>query len=286
LIEEFMLAANEAVAKKLQFAKQPAIYRVHDRPDPDRLVDLREVLESFGYELKGDLEEVPPAAFQKLLKAIEDKPEARLLHDLLLRAQRKAIYSPECRGHYALAAPYYCHFTSPIRRYPDLIVHRQLSRLLAFGRPVSAVDFEPMNERLGEIAKFSSDRERRAEAAERESLLWKKIVFMRDKVGREFDASITGVTSFGAFVTLKDFFVEGLVPMAALGNDFFVYEEKQHRLRGRGSGAAFRLGDSVRVKLEGIDEVRRRLDFRLPSAKPEPERPKAGFGRGARKVKR
>jgi ribonuclease R len=273
LIEEFMLAANEAVAKRLVFAKQPAIYRVHDRPDPDRLVDLRDVLESFGYELKGDLEEVPPSAFQKLLAAIEGKPEERLLHDLLLRAQRKAVYSEECRGHYALAAPYYCHFTSPIRRYPDLVVHRQLSRLLAEGRPVPARDFETVQQTMREIAAFSSERERRAEQAERESLLWKKIVFMRDKLNREFDAYVTGVASFGVFVTLKDYFVEGLVPIAALGNDFFVYEEKQHRLRGRASGQTFRLGDSVRVKLVAIDEVRRRLDFRLAGTAAQPARP-------------
>ncbi len=215
---------------------------MHDRPDPDRLVDLREVLESFGYELKGDLEEVPPAAFQKLLAAIEGKPEERLLHDLLLRAQRKAVYSEECRGHYALAAPYYCHFTSPIRRYPDLIVHRQLSRLLADGRPVAARDFETVQQGMREIATVSSERERRAEQAERESLLWKKIVFMRDKVDREFDAYVTGVASFGVFVTLKDYFVEGLVPISALGNDFFVYEEKQHRLRGRSSGQTLPAG--------------------------------------------
>src|SRR6202008_1550739 len=123
------------------------------------------------YELKGDLAEVPPAAFQKLLTAIEGKPEERLLHDLLLRTQRKAVYAQECRGHYALAAPYYCHFTSPIRRYPDLIVHRQLSRLLDDGRPVAARDFEAVNERYREIADVSSQRERRAEQAERESLL-------------------------------------------------------------------------------------------------------------------
>lgn len=282
LIEEFMLAANEAVAKRLLFAKQPAIYRVHDRPDPDRLVDLREVLESFGYELKGDLEEVPPSAFQHILKEIEGKPEERLLSDLLLRAQRKALYSEECRGHYALAAPYYCHFTSPIRRYPDLIVHRQLSRLLAEGRPIPTHDLEAVNERLAEIAKISSDRERRAEQAERESLLWKKIVFMRDKLGREFDAFVTGVTSFGVFVTLKDYFVEGLIPVSGLGDDFFVYEEKHHRLRGRSSGKTFRLGDLVRVKLTAIDEVRRRLDFRLPGAAATGQ----AFGRRPRRVSR
>jgi len=281
LIEEFMLAANEAVAKKLLFAKQPAIYRVHDRPDPDRLVDLREVLESFGYELKGDLEEVPPSAFQKILKSIQGKPEERLLSDLLLRAQRKALYSEECRGHYALAAPYYCHFTSPIRRYPDLIVHRQLSRLLATGRPVTAKDFESENDRMREMAILSSERERRAEQAERESLLWKKIVFMKDKVGREFDAFVTGVAAFGVFVTLKEYFVEGLVPISGLGNDFFVYEEKLHRLRGRSSGKTFRLGDSIRVKLAAIDEVRRRLDFRLPETAPAKD-----FGRRPRRVVR
>ena len=280
LIEEFMLAANEAVAKKLLFAKQPAIYRVHDKPDPDRLVDLREVLETFGYELKGDLDEIPPAAFQKILKAIAGKPEERLLSDLLLRAQRKAVYSEECRGHYALAAPYYCHFTSPIRRYPDLVVHRQLSALLDIGRPVAAKDFETVNDRLRELATLSSERERRAEAAERESLLWKKIVFMKDKVGREFDAYVTGVASFGVFVTLRDFFVEGLVPVSSLGEDFFVFEEKQHRLRGRSSGKIYRLGDGIRVELKAIDEIRRRLDFRIAGAvRPRtPPRPRRAVG--------
>ena len=283
LIEEFMLAANEAVAKHLLFAKQPAIYRVHDRPDPDRLLDLREVLSSFGYELKGDLEEVPPSAFQKLLKEVQGRPEERLLSDLLLRAQRKALYSAECRGHYALAAPYYCHFTSPIRRYPDLIVHRQLSALLK-GRRVPAAEFEEVNARLESIAVISSARERRAEQAERESLLWKKIVFMKDKVGRDFDAFVTGVASFGIFVTLRDFFVEGLVPMSALGSDFFVYEEKQHRLRGRSSGRTIRLGDPVRVNLKEIDEVRRRLNFQLAQEASAPSA--AAWGRRPRKASR
>jgi ribonuclease R len=288
LIEEFMLAANEAVAKKLLFAKQPAMYRVHDRPDPERLTDLREILETFGFEMKGDLKELPPSEFQRLLLEIDGKPEERLLHDLLLRAQRKAIYSEECRGHYALAAPYYCHFTSPIRRYPDLIVHRQLARLIADGRAIEARDFEPFNDRLKEVSTHCSERERRAEQAERESLLWKKIVFMRDKLQREFDAYVTGVTSFGVFVMLKDFFVEGLVPMTALGNDFFVYEEKQHRLKGRNTGATFRLGDTLRVKLVAIDEVRRRLDFRLggqPAPPPKAPARSIAYGRQPRRKK-
>ena len=156
------------------------------------------------------------------------------------------------------------------------MVHRQLSALLETGRPVAAKDFEAVNERLGEVASHSSERERRAEAAERESLLWKKIVFMKDKVGRDFDAFVTGVTAFGLFVTLRDFFVEGLVPVSSLGDDFYVYEQKQHRLRGRSSGRIYRLGDQLRVQLKGIDEVRRRLDFRLPGDVPERTKPREG----------
>jgi len=141
-----------------------------------------------------------------------------------------------------------------------------------------------VNLRFVEVANVCSQRERRAEQAERESLLWKKIVFMKDKVGRDFDAFVTGVASFGVFVTLKDFFVEGLVPVSALGEDFFVYEEKQHRLRGRSSGKTYRLGDSMRVKLKAIDEARRRLDFRLADA--ARERAAVSYGRKPRRVTR
>ena len=278
IIEEFMLAANEAVAKHLFFAKEPAIYRVHDRPDPDRLVDLRETLASFDYELKGDLAEVPPSAFQKLLVQIEGKPEERFLTDLLLRSQRKAVYSSECRGHYALAAPYYCHFTSPIRRYPDLIVHRALTRWLAEKRPFPAGDFEARNNAFEELARESSGRERRAETAERESLLWKKIVYLRDKIGRRFDAYVSGVAAFGLFVILSEFLVEGLVSISTLSDDFYVYEEKAHRLRGRASGKVYRLGDPIRVKLVSIDEIQRRVDFRADDGKA----PAAGEPRHAR----
>jgi ribonuclease R len=270
IIEEFMLAANEAVARHLFFAQEPAIYRVHDRPDPDRLVDLRETLHSFGYEIKGDLEEIPPAQFQRILREIQGKPEERFLTDLLLRSQQKAVYSAECRGHYALAAQYYCHFTSPIRRFPDLIVHRALSRLLASRRPFPPEQFEGRTGLFEELARESSSRERRAESAERQSLLWKKIVFLRDKVGRAFDAYVSGVAAFGLFVTLSEYLVEGLVPVAALTDDFYVYEEKAHRLRGRSGGRVFRLGDPIRVKLTGLDEIQRRVDFRPADAPAAP----------------
>jgi ribonuclease R len=241
IVEEFMLAANEAVARHLFFAKEPAIYRVHDRPDPDRLVALKETLATFEYELKGDLEKVPPSAFQKLLKQIEGKPEERFLTDLLLRSQRKAVYSAECRGHYALAAPYYCHFTSPIRRYPDLICHRALLSAVAGAGPGPDVSW------VGAAG---------------------------DKIGRVFDAYVSGVAAFGLFVTLAEYLVEGLVSVSTLTDDFYVYEEKAHRLRGRASGKTYRLGDPIRVKLVAIDEIQRRVDFR--AADGEPSRPRAG----------
>lgn len=266
IIEEFMLAANEAVARHLLFSKEPAIYRVHHRPDPDRLIDLQETLASFGYELKGDLAQIPPSRFQEILGEIKGKPEERFLTDLLLRSQQKAIYSARCDGHYALAADYYCHFTSPIRRYPDLIVHRALTRLLESGRPFPPADFEARNNHLEEIARECSERERRAESAERESLLWKKIVFLRDKMGQVFNAYVSGVTAFGLFVTLSEFLVEGLVSVSTMSDDFYVYDAKGHRLQGRATGKSFRLGDLIRVKLAAIDEVQRRVDFRVVEA--------------------
>ena len=275
LIEEFMLAANEAVARHMFFAKEPAVYRVHDRPDPDRLVDLRETLAVFGYELKGDLEKIPPSAFQKVLRKVAGTPEERFLTDLLLRSQRKAVYSEECRGHYALAADYYCHFTSPIRRYPDLLVHRALSRQLSARRPFPPEDFERRNAELSQMARMSSERERRAETAERESLQWKKIVFMKDKIGRVFDAYVSGVTSFGLFVLTSEYMIEGLVPVSALTDDFYVYEEKAHRLRGRRNGRTYRLGDPLRVRLTALHEVERKVDFRPEDA---PSRPRGRFG--------
>ena len=290
-----MLAANEAVAKKLLFAKQPAIYRVHDRPDPDRLVDLREVLESFGYELKGDLDELAPAAVPAAARS-RSRASPRSACSTTCCCARSARPST---ARSAAATTRWRRRTTATSRRRSAATRTSSSTGSCRGcsptdGPSPPKDFEALNERFREVAAFASERERRAEQAERESLLWKKIVFMRDKVGREFDAYATGVASFGVFVTLRDFFVEGLVPMSALGNDFFVYEEKQHRLRGRATGKTYRLGDSLRVRLVAIDEVRRRLDFRLAEAPERPprgaapvpsRRPPVTYGRSARRRK-
>ncbi len=280
-----MLAANEAVAKKLLFAKQPAIYRVHDRPDPDRLVDLREVLESFGYELKGDLAEVPPSAFQQHPEEIEGKPEERLLSDLLLRAQRKAIYSPECRGHYALAAPYYCHFTSPIRRYPDLIVHRQLSELLVDGRPVPAADFEAVNESLASMAKLfapSAGAARGAggagEPALEEDRLHegqgrtrvRRVRHRGDIIRRVRDAARTS-SSRGSCRCRRSGRTSSCTRRSSIGC--------AGDRAGRPTGSATPCG----CKLKAIDEVRRRLDFVLPTSPRRPDERAAAAGGPARR---
>ncbi|MDL2716595.1 MAG: ribonuclease R [Acidobacteriota bacterium] len=261
LIEEFMLAANEAVARHLEFIPTPALYRVHDRPDESRLADIRVVLGPLGYVVPEDEEEVSPATFQAILDQAQGKPEERLVSDLVLRAQKKAIYSEECRGHYALAAKYYCHFTSPIRRYPDLLVHRALVEWLAIRRPPAADDAEGRTRWFHEAAAHCSSRERRAESAEREAIAWKKFVFLSSRVGEEFWAYVSAVVGFGLFVTLEDIYVDGLVPISSLGDDFYRYEDVEHRLVGSSTGRIYRLGDRLRVKLVKADPEKRGLDF-------------------------
>jgi ribonuclease R len=269
LIEEFMLAANEVVAQELTFAMQPGLYRVHLQPDPQRLEDLKEVLKEFKLTLRGDLEEVRPGELQRILREVEGRPEERFLTNLVLRSMKRAFYSEENLGHFALALDNYCHFTSPIRRYPDLIVHRRLSELLEQGPMIG--------ERLAKIesahptyALQSSEREKRAEEAEREVLEWKKVIFMRDKVGNQYEGIITGVMPFGLFIELDEVFVQGLVPVATIGKEFWAFAEKQHRLRGDASGREIRLGDHVKVEVKSIDEDRRQIEFRLLEASGSP----------------
>ena len=262
IIEEFMLAANEVIAQELVFANQPGLFRIHQQPDAQKLNDLKDVLKEFKLTLRGDVEDIRPGELQRVLKMVQGTPEERFLTNIVLRSMKRAAYHEQDLGHFALALQHYCHFTSPIRRYPDLIVHRRLAELLesgaAYGERLTKLEaLHPV------YAQQSSERERRAEEAEREVLEWKKVIFMRDKVGHKFTGIVTGVAPFGLFVELEEIFVTGLVPVATIGGDFWQFKEREHRLKGESSSREMRLGDHVTVEVKSIDEDRRQIELRL-----------------------
>jgi len=261
IIEEFMLAANEAVASFLEETPVPALYRVHENPDPLKLKDLADFVFSFGYELKVTEDKVNPAALQKLLSEVDGKPEERLINEVLLRCMKQARYSAENLGHFGLAASSYTHFTSPIRRYPDLVVHRIL-KLVISGRLASR-DKDHLETVLPETALHTSRRERTAMEAEREMVDLKKMQFMRDKIGEEYDGFITGVAQFGLFVELVELFVEGMIPVATLPADYYVHMEKEHALVGERSRVRYRIADRIKVKVAAVNEARKQVEFAL-----------------------
>jgi ribonuclease R len=270
IIEEFMLLANETVA--LHFAERdfPSIYRIHEPPDESRVEVFEEFLIGLGLRLRSPSERLHPRAFQRLLARVEGKPEERLVSYVMLRTMKQAVYSEENGGHYALAAPFYTHFTSPIRRYPDLIVHRLLRQLRKEGP--SAEASEDRERRLREIAERSSYSERRADEAERELVEWKKVRFMADKVGEVFEGVVTGVVSYGLYVELVDYFVEGLVHISTLVDDYYHYREEAHTLRGESTGRIFRLGDRAAVRVAKVDLVERRIEMAIEGMEPRPSR--------------
>ena len=255
LIEEFMLAANESVARELGHRKLPLLHRVHEPPNPESVMELARFVEGFGLRLRRDEGRVAPKAFAALLEQVEGRPEARLVSTVLLRSMQQARYAAEPLGHFGLATDAYTHFTSPIRRYPDLVVHRILAGALTGTRQV------PTD--LAAIAEESSRRERVAMEAEREIVQLKKIQFMQDKVGETYEGFVSGVVPFGFFVELRDVFVDGLVHLSALGDDFYDHLEREHMLRGRRTRRTFRLGDPVRVTVAGVSVERRQIDFML-----------------------
>lgn len=272
MVEEFMIAANEAVAAELVSYELPALHRVHDRPTRDDLYELKTILRGLGIELSGDLTDLHPSALQAILNRVAGTPEEPFVSTLVLRSLRQALYAPEARGHYALAATHYAHFTSPIRRYPDLLVHRQLKKRIE-GVDREAEDL--IEVRVGAIGEHSSFTERRAERAERIILQWKLVRLLADRVGEVFEGRITGIQPFGIFVQLTDYYVDGLVPIRTLGDDFYVFDEGQHRLTGRTHGRVFRLGDRVEVVLAEVDERRRGLSLRIEGIEAPSRRPPA-----------
>ncbi|MTI61397.1 MAG: ribonuclease R [Firmicutes bacterium] len=261
LIEEFMIAANRVVAEEMSWREIPFIYRVHDRPDNDRLLEFNEFIHNFGYHLKGVDNEIHPRALQDLLESVRDKPEERVINTMLLRSMKQAVYSPYNIGHFGLSIEYYSHFTSPIRRYPDLMIHRIIKEVISKGQ-LSKKRIKSLEERLNTVAEHSSLQERRAMEAERDSVELKKIEFMKDKIGREYEGIINGVTNFGLFVEL-DNTVEGLVHVENLKDDYYHYNDKQHCLIGESTRKVYRFGDRVTVKVDKVNPDERELDFVL-----------------------
>jgi ribonuclease R len=254
VIEEFMLAANEAVAEMLQKADYHFLRRVHAAPDPRKLVALTEFAAELGFQTES-LES--RFELQRLLKSVQNRPEQHAVNYAVLRSLQRAVYSPEEEGHYALASDTYCHFTSPIRRYPDLTVHRLLDTILKGKRAVN--DFAA----LVVMGEHCSDRERRAEAAERELTKLKLLTYLDGRIGMEMDAVVTGVEEFGLFVQGIGLPAEGLVHVTTLADDYYHFDRRTHTLTGRRGGNAFRLGDLVRVEVARVDVDRRELDFRI-----------------------
>jgi ribonuclease R len=263
LIEECMLAANVCAAEFLRKHKVPAPFRIHEGPTPDKLADLREFLFEFGLSLGGG--DSPKAQhYAKLLDAVQGRLDSRLIQTVLLRSLSQAIYSPDNIGHFALGYAHYTHFTSPIRRYPDLIVHREIRKILQQER--TGLSFEEAK-RIGDRCSMT---ERRADEATREVIRWLKAEYMQDRVGEEFDGFVSGVTSFGIFVELTEIFVDGLVHITALGNDYFHFDAARHQLLGERTRVSFRLGDRQRVRVVRVDLDEAKIDFELAAA---PKRP-------------
>ena len=261
LIEEFMLVANETVAAELDGNDIPTLYRVHEEPDPLKVEEFEGFVTSLGYSLAAGTGSITPGHFQRLLERVDNQPEQKPITSLMLRAMQQARYDPVNKGHFGLAASFYTHFTSPIWRYPELLVHRALrcreeSKLTGRQR-------RKWTELLPEAARCTSERERRAEEAERELIQWKKVRFMEDKVGDEFTGHITGVTAFGLFVELTEQFVEGLVHISSMAVDYYRFVETQYLLKGENSGKVYRLGDVVRIQLVRVDKEHRQLDLGL-----------------------
>ena len=262
IIEEFMIAANEAVARHLTKRDFPILYRVHEEPDEDALDALDPFLLSLGYRLPVKRGKRTPKDLQKLLELCRGKPEELVLNRVLLRSMKKAVYAPENIGHFGLASSCYTHFTSPIRRYPDLLVHRALEETIK-GKKLSSRDKDNMLRTLLESGKYTSERERNAMDAEREMVNLKKAQFMMDKMGQEFAGSINDLAPFGFFVELEVYFVEGLVHLNSLLDDSYHYYEREYIIKGRRHGRTFRIGDTVQVRLTRINAFRSELTFEL-----------------------
>ena len=259
LIEECMLAANVCASDFLQSHGHPTLYRIHEGPTPEKLLALREFLKEFGLDLPGG-DDPHAKDYAKLLARIKGRPDEQLLQTVMLRSLQQAVYSPDNVGHFGLAYESYTHFTSPIRRYPDLLVHRAIKAVLR------SETYKPGS--WSELGMHCSLTERRADDATRDVESWLKCYYMQDKLGESFDGTISGVTGFGIFVSLDEVYVEGLVHVTELGNDYFHFDTAKHQMLGERTATRFRLGDRVRVRVVRVDLETTRIDFALEALEP------------------
>jgi len=265
LIEEFMLAANETVAEHFHWMEVPFIYRIHEDPKEDKLRRFFEFITNFGYIVKGTANDVHPRALQEIIEEVQGKPEEMVISTVMLRSMQQAKYYPESLGHFGLSTEFYTHFTSPIRRYPDTIVHRLIRTYLIEGKIDSATQ-EKWNARLPEIAEHSSKMERRAVDAERETDELKKAEYMEDKIGVEYDGIISSVTNFGMFVELPNT-IEGLVHVSYMTDDYYRFDERHYAMIGERTGNVFRIGDEITVRVVKVNKDERSIDFEIVGMK-------------------
>lgn len=267
IIEEFMLAANETVAEHFHWLKVPFLYRIHEDPDPEKLQNFMAFAANFGYHVKGRGNSVHPRALQSLLEDIQGTKEQTVISTMMLRSMKQAKYDAESTGHFGLAAEYYSHFTSPIRRYPDLVIHRVMREVIENGGALSQKRHDYLSSRMPDIAQQSSERERVAVEAERDTEQLKKAEYMQDKVGEEFEAMISSVTSFGMFIELENT-VEGLIRISALSDDYYHFDEAHMALIGERTSKVFRIGDEVKIRVAKVNMDDHTIDFELVDMKP------------------
>ncbi len=260
IIEEFMLITNETIAEHYFWLNIPFVYRIHEVPSQEKMEELGKFVATFGYTIKGDLEEVHPKALQLIVEQIKGKREEEAISTIMLRSLRQARYSPESSGHFGLAAQYYSHFTSPIRRYPDLQIHRIIKEHL--NNKINAKRQEQLTNIVDYASTQSSERERSAELAERDVKDYYKAVYMADKVGEEYDGIVSSVTSFGMFIELPNT-VEGLSRLANMGDDYYIYDEMTYTIIGERTRKTYRIGDPVRIKVANVNVDLREIDFEI-----------------------
>ncbi len=261
IIEQFMLTANEIVAEKFYWLEAPFIYRVHEEPDTEKVNALNKFLFNFGYKIKSNKEKVYPKAFAEVLEKVKGREEEMVVSNLILRTLKVARYESENKGHFGIASKYYCHFTSPIRRYPDLFIHRIISKYIDNSYILNEKNLEKYKEQATKYSQTSSEREKIAQKVEREAIAIKKAEYMQNKIGKEYEGIVSGITAFGMFVELENT-VEGLIKFEDLGNEYFIYNDENKTLIGENSKKIYKIGDKIEIKVIYANKQLRRINFK------------------------